>query len=126
LRYGRYVIIDLLGVGGMGRILRAKDPKLDRHVAIKVLREPGPEATARLLREARTMASLSHPNVVPIYDVDVDGDEVFIAMELVGGCNLREWLSAAPRPWPQVLRVFAEAARGLAAAHAAGLVHRDF
>jgi eukaryotic-like serine/threonine-protein kinase len=126
LRYGRYIVVDFLGAGGMGQVLRARDPDLERDVAIKVLREPGAEATARLLREARTMAALSHPNVVPIYDVDTDGDEVFIAMELVRGTTLRQWLVDRPRPWTRVLCVFEQAGRGLIAAHGAGLVHRDF
>jgi tetratricopeptide (TPR) repeat protein len=126
LRFGRYEIIELVGVGGMGRVFRARDPELGREVAIKVLRDVSPEAQARMLREARTMASLSHPNVVPVYDVDTDGDDVFIVMELVRGHDLRAWLSQGPHPWREVVRVFAAAGRGLEAAHAAGLVHRDF
>jgi WD40 repeat protein len=112
----------------MGVVYSARDPDLDRRVALKVLRpelsvEPG--SRARLLREARAMAQLSHPNVVPIYDVGVLGDQVFIAMELVDGVTLRHKLDRKT-PWRTVVRTYLQAARGLAAAHAAGLVHRDF
>jgi len=127
-RLGRYVVTGCVGAGGMGVVYSAWDPDLDRRVALKVLRpelsiESG--SRARLLREARAMAQLSHPNVVPIYDVGVVEDHVFIAMELVEGVTLRNKLDRTT-PWRTVVNTYLQAARGLAAAHAAGLVHRDF
>jgi eukaryotic-like serine/threonine-protein kinase len=125
---GRYVVDGLLGVGGMGVVYAAFDPRLDRKVALKVLRPkgaPGATATERLLREARAMASLSHPNVVPVYDVDVHEGRLFLAMEYVEGVTLRAWLLNEARSTRQMLRALVQAGRGLAAAHAAGLVHRD-
>ena len=126
---GRYVVLGRLGEGGMGVVYSAFDPQLDRKVALKLL-HAGPEeresaAQSRLLREAQAMARLSHPNVATVHDVGVIGDRVFVAMELVHGQNLRAWLKAEARPWRQVLGVLVQAGRGLAAAHAANLVHRD-
>ena len=127
---GRFVVLDLLGVGGMGVVYAAYDPELDRKVALKLLRaaggDQGASARARLVREAQAMARLSHPNVATVYDVGSHGDQVFIAMELVDGAALSGWLKTAPRSPREVLRVFVQAGRGLAAAHAVGLVHRDF
>ena len=125
LAFGRYVVRGHLGAGGMGQVLRAYDPKLDREVAIKIVKEPSSTAAARLLREAKTMAAVIHPNVVAVYDVATKGDDVFVAMELVHGQTLREWLEPG-RPWQEVVRVFVRAAEGLHAAHRQGLVHRDF
>jgi serine/threonine protein kinase/tetratricopeptide (TPR) repeat protein len=191
---GRYVVLEPRGAGGMGLVLAAYDDKLDRKVAIKLLRpdlEGGPEAQrskVRLLREAQLMARVRHPNVVTVFDVGEVGDQIFIAMELVDGKTLREWLedrqaapgeghgathppggtrsprdsSRSPREqsrgaaadplrlpgqaaspsvprllsgrtgrgssvaWREVLECFIRAGRGLVAAHAAGVVHRDF
>ncbi|MEZ4385457.1 MAG: serine/threonine-protein kinase [Nannocystaceae bacterium] len=125
---GRYVVLDRLGVGGMGVVYAAFDPELDRKVAIKLLQQRGPGSMgpARLLREAKAMARLSHPGVITVHDVGIVDDQVFIAMELVEGGTLREWLAAAPRSWREVVNVFIQAGEGLAAAHEAGLVHRDF
>jgi hypothetical protein len=156
-RFGRYEIVRPIGAGGMGVVYAARDPKLHRMVALKMLRPSGaggaapPELRERILREARAMARLSHPNVLALYDVGELGDQVFLAMELVEGSTLTAWLGggagldrdgadpvgeeaaipkaealAARRGWREVLEVFLAAARGLAAAHAAGLVHRDF
>jgi serine/threonine-protein kinase len=125
---GRYVLLEKLGAGGMGDVFAAYDPQLDRKVALKLLRAGSLSATegrTRLLREAQAMARLAHPNVIAVHDVGTLGDRVFIAMEFVEGETLTEWLRAA-RPWPSTLRVFLEAGGGLAAAHRAGLVHRDF
>ncbi|HEY0992175.1 MAG TPA: serine/threonine-protein kinase, partial [Kofleriaceae bacterium] len=125
---GRYVVEEPLGQGGMGVVVAAHDPELARQVALKVVR-PGVgdrPYRRRLVREARAMAQLEHANVVRVYDAgEVDG-EVFVAMELVRGETLGQWLRASPRPWREVLARFIAAGRGLAAAHRAGLVHRDF
>ncbi len=129
---GRYLLIALLGRGGMGEIYAAYDPELDRRIAIKLLNvEPESggtpaEARTRLLREAKAIARLSHPNVVVVFDAGSFGERLFIAMELVEGETLSSWLQARPRSWREVRDVFVAAGRGLAAAHAAGLVHRDF
>jgi RNA polymerase sigma factor (sigma-70 family) len=128
-RFGRYVIVDLLGAGGMGEVYSAYDPELDRKVAIKVLHPAlaaDSDARARLLREAQAMAKLSHPNVIQVFDVGAMGDEVFVTMEYVKGGTLRTWLAAQKRSPDEILATFTRAGRGLAAAHAAGLVHRDF
>ncbi|MCA9659787.1 MAG: serine/threonine protein kinase, partial [Myxococcales bacterium] len=124
----RFLVLGRLGAGGMGVVVEAYDPELDRKVAIKLLRSQRArqDSQARLLREAQAMARVSHPNVVQVYDVGLVGDQVFIAMELVVGETLAQWLEAERRPWPEVVARFIDAARGLAAAHAAGLVHRDF
>ena len=126
---GRYTVDRRLGAGGMGVVFAAHDPELEREVALKLLHpEPGHEQgnATRLLREARAMAKLSHPNVVAVFDVGQHGDRVFVAMELVSGRSLDRWLVERERSWLEVLEVFVQAARGLAAAHRAGLVHRDF
>ena len=130
-RIGRFVIVDTIGQGGMGVVYSAYDPALDRRVAIKLLRQGGGGSqdsggTARLAREAQAMARLSHPNVVPVYDVGRFGDSLFVAMEFVDGVTLHEWLKQSPRSWRDVVAVFLAAGRGLDAAHRAGIVHRDF
>ena len=128
----RYVCLDLLGDGGMGQVLRAYDPRLQREVALKIVR-PGalvPDAEARLVIEAQAMARLNHPNLVPVYDVGIDaGKRPVIAMGLVDGSSLGEWLEAdgsEERTPEAILEKFVQAGRGLAAAHDAGLLHRDF
>jgi tetratricopeptide (TPR) repeat protein len=124
---GRYVLRERLGAGGMGVVYAAEDPKLGRSVALKLLR---PDASGRedaqrqLLREAQTLARLAHPNVVSVHDIGEIEEHVFVAMELVKGGTLAQWL-AAERSLPEVLGVFVQAGRGLAAAHALGIVHRD-
>ena len=127
-RLGRYALLDVIGRGGMGEVWAAYDPDLDRRVAIKVLHgavAATEEARTRIIREARAMARLSHPNVVAIHDVGLADGEVFIAMEHVGGGTLRSWLDAEP-PLDELVAMFVQAGRGLAAAHEQGLVHRDF
>lgn len=129
---GRYVVLDPLGAGGMGVVYAAFDPQLDRRIALKMLR-PDPDGSSgssggpeRLLREAQAMARLNHPNVISVHDVGTFEGEVFVAMEFVDGQTLSQWSERARRPWREVLRVFREAGAGLAAAHRAGIVHRDF
>lgn len=113
-----------IDAGGMGLVYAARDTRLDRRVALKSLRELGGRSES-LLREARMMAQLSHPNVVPVYDVIAARDEIFLAMELVVGSSVRQWLDAAPRGWRAVTDVFLAAGAGLAAAHAANIIHSD-
>ncbi len=129
---GRYLVVELVGRGAMGDVYAAYDPELDRKVAVKLLQvtdggkgDMG-EQKARLLREAQAIARLSHPNVVVVHDVGSFGERVFIAMEFVDGHTLSYWLHAAARRWREIVDVFVSAGRGLAAAHAADLVHRDF
>ncbi|HET6150326.1 MAG TPA: serine/threonine-protein kinase [Polyangia bacterium] len=129
---GRYVVLGLVGRGGMGDVYAAYDPELDRKVAVKLLRarqsagQSTSEGRTRLLREAQAIAKLSHPNVVVVYDVGTFNEVVFIAMEFIEGDTVRYWLNAAARDWREVLRVFIGAGHGLAAAHQAEIIHRDF
>ncbi|MCA9650308.1 MAG: protein kinase, partial [Myxococcales bacterium] len=122
---GRYRLVRKLGEGGMGVVHLAHDDQLDRPVALKILRPGGNGDSRRLLREARSMARLSHPHIAAVYDVGTEGQDVYVAMEFVEGPTLRSWLDGSP-PWPQRFDVLVQAARGLTAAHAAGVTHRDF
>jgi tetratricopeptide (TPR) repeat protein len=148
MRLSRYVLLEQLGAGGGGVVYVAYDPELERKVAIKLLRaggaagEASSERASRLAREAQALARISHPNVIAVYDVGTYGEElggawagdtadgpdegVFVVMELVDGQTLRTWIKTRPRRWREVLEVFLPAGRGLAAAHAAGMTHRDF
>jgi eukaryotic-like serine/threonine-protein kinase len=126
---GRYIVEKTLGAGGMGVVLAARDPKLDRPVAIKVIHRretDARESSARLVREAQALARVSDPHVVPVYDVGMVEGRVFVAMELVAGRTLRAWLRDGPHPWTEVVEVMRQAGRGLLAVHGTGLVHRDF
>ncbi len=129
LRIGRYVTLRKLGEGAMGEVYLTYDDQLDRRVAVKVVRAMGQasrDVYARMLREAQGLARLSHPNVVQVYEAaDLDG-RVYLAMEFVEGETLRTWAKSQVRGWREILDRCVEAGRGLAAAHAAGLVHRDF
>ncbi len=126
-RVGRYVVLRQLGAGGMGVVVEAYDPELDRKLALKLLRDHQTSGSPlRLIREAQALARLSHPNVVQVHDVGFDGDRVFIAMELIQGQTLGEWMRGEKRPWRDVVKMFVETAEGLQAAHAVGLIHRDF
>ena len=126
-RLGRYTLLEVLGHGGMGVVFAAYDEELDRKVAIKFMHHTGvdPRARAMLLGEAQALARLAHPNVIHVYEVGETDDRVFLAMEFVRGQTLRQWLRL-PRSWPEVVAMFLQAGRGLAAAHQAGLVHCDF
>ncbi|MFO0633100.1 MAG: serine/threonine-protein kinase [Nannocystaceae bacterium] len=129
-RFGRYRPVRVIGAGGLGEVLLAHDPELDRKVAIKsIARRLDPAARqrlqARMRREAQALARLRHPNVVAVYDVGVADDGVFLAMEYVDGATLSQWLAAAPHTVDEIVGVVVEAGRGLAAAHAAGVIHRD-
>ncbi len=126
-RLGRYIVLDRVGRGGMGVVYAAYDPDLDRKVAVKLMRARaglGSAGSAWLLREAQAMAALTHPNVAAVYDVGTIDDQLFLAMELLEG-SLARWLDH-DHPWRDVMARFLEAGHGLAAAHAAGIVHRDF
>ncbi len=131
---GRFSILERVGVGGIGEVYAAYDPDLDRKVAVKVLRTPAKtmsaaevaEHTGRLLREARVLAQLHHPAIVSVYEVGTHEGRVFLAMEYVKGCTLSAWLRAEVRDWRSVCAVMLAAGEGLAVAHRAGLVHRDF
>lgn len=129
-RIARYQIVSLLGAGASGVVYRAFDPQLKRAVALKLLRpevhDGTQEQAARMLREAQAMARLSHPHVVAVYDVGLHEGTVYLVMEYIDGHTLSDWLRAKPRALQEILAVFADAGRGLAAAHAKGLVHRDF
>jgi hypothetical protein len=129
----RYVGLRPLGQGGAGAVYAAYDSELHRHVALKFLRrrfmggEEGEEWRARMMREAKAMARLSHPNVVTLYDVGVSSEDgVFLAMELVEGGTLTDWLRQKGRSWSQIVAMLCDAGEGLAAAHRAGMIHRDF
>ncbi|TMQ10572.1 MAG: serine/threonine protein kinase [Deltaproteobacteria bacterium] len=124
-----YAVVRPIGQGAMGMVYEAIDQRLSREVALKlVLPEVVQSARgkSRLLREARAMAKISHPNVVAVYDVGETGGVVYIAMEFVRGATLRRWLASAPRSLAEILDVFIQAGAGLAAAHHADIVHRDF
>jgi eukaryotic-like serine/threonine-protein kinase len=127
----RFLVLEPIGTGAMGVVYAAFDPRLDRRVALKLVRPDvgtrnGAAAREQLLAEARGLARLNHPHVVTVYEAGTWGEQLFLAMEYVPGATLTAWLRLRPHPWQEVLRVFLDAGEGLWAAHAAGLVHRDF
>ncbi|MCA9708506.1 MAG: serine/threonine protein kinase, partial [Myxococcales bacterium] len=125
---GRFIVLSMLGRGGMGTVYEAFDRILDRRVAVKVLhRDVATRHQQRLIREAQALAQLSHPNVVQVYEAGETKGRNFVAMELVQGHTLRQWLRQEPRPdWRACVEVYMQAGAGLAAAHEQGLVHCDF
>jgi tetratricopeptide (TPR) repeat protein len=128
-RLGRYIIQRCLGMGGMGIVHAAYDPELDRRLALKLVRVDrvgAARARELLSREARAMARLSHPNVVAVHDVGAEGERLFVAMELVDGLTLDRWCTTHQPSLHELLKLFEQAAQGLAAAHEAGIVHHDF
>jgi predicted enzyme related to lactoylglutathione lyase/predicted Ser/Thr protein kinase len=126
-RLGRYVVQDVMGAGGMGLVYRAWDPALRRWVALKVMARGqfAPTRAEALLEEARALAELAHPNVVTIHDLGETEEFLFFSMELVEGQNLRQWLAEHDRSWNEIRDVFAQVGNGLAAIHAAAIVHGD-
>ncbi len=127
-RLGPYEIVAPLGAGGMGEVYRAKDPRLGREVAIKVLPASFSQDADRLKRfeqEARAASALNHPNIVTVHDIGSAGGAAFIAMELVDGASLRQMLSSGALPEKKMLEIATQIAEGLAKAHSAGIVHRD-
>lgn len=128
-KIGAYTIEDVLGRGAMGVVYLARDARLDRPVALKLIeprKRTDAEARASLVAEATQLARVQHPNVVAVYEVGEHEETSFIAMEYVAGPTLREWCNAQGRSKEQILRVYADAGLGLAAVHGAGLLHRDF
>jgi eukaryotic-like serine/threonine-protein kinase len=127
-RVGRFLVQEQIGRGGMGVVYQAIDRKVGRRLALKLVhgnRRGMGTATDRLLREAQALARLNHPNIVSLYDFGTTDRGVYIAMEYVRGESLRAWTKGAHH-WRELVGVFIEAGRGLSAAHAAGIVHRDF
>jgi serine/threonine protein kinase len=123
--FGRYTLVERIGAGAMGVVYKADDPGLNRRVALKLLHKPDAALTDRLIREARSMAQVNHPNVVQVYDAGVSEGSTYIAMELVTGQSLRSW-QQTKHTMAEVIEMYVAAGRGLAAAHAAGIIHRDF
>ena len=127
-RLGPYEIQAAIGAGGMGEVYKARDTRLDRDVAIKVLPEAvanDADRLARFEREAKAVAALSHPNILAVHDTGTDAGRAFVVMELLEGETLRERLAAGPLPVRKAVDAAVQMARGLAAAHDKGLVHRD-
>ena len=125
-RLGRFTILERIGAGNMGVVFTAYDDVLDRKIAVKVLRGGGEGASLRLLREAQAMARVAHPNVVTVHEVGTSLDQVYVAMEFIRGVTLQVWQREPGRAWTDIVDAYAQAGRGLQAAHAAGLIHRDF
>ncbi len=124
-RIGRYTLLDRLGQGGMGVVYAAYDPELDRRVAIKLLTASPGQAEARLLREAQAMARVAHANVVAVIEVGAHHGQTYVVMEYLRGISLERWPERRPG-WRATVGVYVQAGRGLAAAHRAGVIHRDF
>ncbi len=125
---GHYTIVEKLGSGGMGDVYRARDTKLGRDVAIKMLAErfsTDREILARFIREARAASALNHPNIITIYEIGTHELGPYIAMEYIDGKTLRDVLQIGPLPLHEVLRIATQVASGLAQAHEAGIIHRD-
>ena len=125
-RFGPFVIVGTVGAGGMGEVYRARDSRLHRDVAIEVLSKAGADAARRFTGEAQAASALNHPNIVTVYDVGAHDDVPYIVSELVDGTSLRSVLQRAPLPVREVLDLAVQMSEGLAAAHASGIVHRDF
>jgi len=129
VRVGPYTILERVGVGGMGTVFAAYDPNLDRRIAVKVLRRDrvhDARAEERFVREGRSLARLTHPNVVSVFGAGTSEHGPYLAMELVEGRDLGAWLNAESPTWQRIVSVFLDAARGLEAVHQADVVHRDF
>ena len=127
-KIGPYEVVAPLGAGGMGEVWRARDPRLGRDVAIKVLPDEmfrDADRIARFRAEARAASALNHPNIVTVYDIGEDGGRTYLSMELLEGSNLRQLLDGGRPPLPKALQIACQMAEGLAAAHARGIVHRD-
>ena len=129
LKIGRFLVLEQIGQGGMGTVYACYDDQLDRKVAVKILLSKlstAEQGRARLLREAQAMARLSHPNIVTVLEVGAVDEQVYLAMEFLRGQTLDVWIAESPRSWVEIVDAFIQAGRGLAAAHRAGIIHRDF
>lgn len=125
--FGRYLVLGVLGRGGMGTVLQAHDAELDRKVALKLLHTGALARQAeRLRKEAQALARLDHPNVVEVFEVGEAEGQAFVAMQMIEGLTLARWQTQAARSWRECVAVYLQAGAGVAAAHEAGLVHRDF
>src|SRR5574340_869252 len=127
-KLGSYEVLSPAGAGGMGEVYRARDSKLGRAVAVKVLGAQyasDRERLQRFEREARAASALKHPNIVTIYDIGRQDEVLYLAMEFVEGRTLREWVESGPLPLKKALAIAAQGADGLGKADAAGIVHRD-
>src|SRR5262245_9633930 len=127
-RFGPYAILGPLARGGMGEVYRAWDPRLEREVALKILRERAetdPERVRQFISEARAASALNHPNIIVVFDAAVDGATPYIVSELVDGEPLRALMTRGPVPLKRLLDLATQIADGLADAHAAGIIHRD-
>lgn len=125
VKLGRYHLLEMIGAGGMGVVWGAWDPELDRLVAIKLVKAEMQGVRDRILIEGQALAKVSHPNIVPVFDVGVVDEQVYLVMEWVRGKNLRAYCKT-PRTVREILAIYRSAADGLVAAHAAGIIHRDF
>ncbi len=125
-RLGRYVLEGTAGRGGEGVVLIGRDPKVQRKVALKLLAADSGDRRARVIAEAQAMARVNHPNVVTLYELGEDGDQLFLVMEYLEATDLERWLAERTRTWREIVPMFVAAGRGLEAAHAVGVVHRDF
>src|SRR5687767_430909 len=125
VRIGRYQLLQRAGAGGMGVVWSAWDPELERRVAIKLMHVKNELARAYMLREGQALAKLSHPNIVPIYDVGTFEDQVYLVMEWIAGVTLRAY-GAEPHTTKEIVAIYLAAGAGVAAAHRAGIVQRDF
>ncbi|MCA9652937.1 MAG: CHAT domain-containing protein, partial [Myxococcales bacterium] len=127
-RIGRYIVLERLREGSREEVDLGYDPELDRRVTIRLLRvgRRGSEERARLRDQARALARIAHPNVPAVYDVGVAKGHVYVAMEVIEGSSLREWVAERPRAWPEVVAIFVQVAEGLEAAHGLGVLHRGF
>jgi serine/threonine protein kinase/formylglycine-generating enzyme required for sulfatase activity len=128
---GRYTVLEKLGAGAMGVVYSAYDPELDRKIALKLLRPQQSEGDqarrqARMVREAQAIAKVSHTNVVGIFEIGVHEGHVFMAMEHLSGGTLRDWVTNKKPTWREIVKMYIQVGHGLAAAHAEGLIHRDF
>ena len=128
-RIGRFEVLGIVGSGAMSVVFKVRDEENDRTIALKLLNDKGGEETPhgqRMMREAKALAFLNHPNVVTLHEVGTFDERMYLAMELVEGTTLLKWQEAETRSWSEILEKYRQAGAGLAAAHEAGMVHRDF